>query len=50
MYVRVEQGRKGCDYGSGLLSYDINKGRVVIGEGKEGIDHVGWVLIWVMIG
>ena len=50
MCVRVEQGRKGCEYGKVLLSYDINKGRVIIGEGKEGVDHVRWVMVWVMIG
>ena len=33
MYVRVEQGRKLCEYGYVLLSYDINKGRLIIGEG-----------------
>ena len=33
MYVRVEQAMKGCEYGLVLLSYDINKGRFIIGEG-----------------
>ena len=32
MYVAVGQGRKGCEYGLVLLSYDINKGRVIIRE------------------
>ena len=40
---------KGVSMGR-FFSYDINKGRVIIGEGKEGVDYVRWVMVWVMIG